>query len=403
MSASVVGLVLLAVVGSGAIHARQGATKAVGRQDEPLLVGAAAIYTALGDADATATNTFLTSGDEPPARRQQYLTDLNTAGARLAAVAPKAGASPATAKALAVITSDLPTYSGLVEAARANNRLGNPVGAAYLREGSTLMQGEILPAVRQLFQVEASGLTHATNSGLSALDIVGVGAMGGLALALLIGGQIFLARRTNRVLNPALLAATLLVVVLLVWTMVGFAKSAAALRRARSQGSDPVQLLASTRILLSRAQSDENLALVARGSGTQYLADFDAVTGALRGPSGGGLLVEAQQAAPTVNLLDPYTAYLQAHRAVVTAANSGPFTQAVAVATGTRATDELPAATQLDTALANALTDAQRVFDRQAAAARADLSFLAFGLIVLVILAAALAVGGFEQRINEYR
>ncbi|HEX3541644.1 MAG TPA: hypothetical protein VHT75_14520, partial [Acidimicrobiales bacterium] len=242
MSAIVLGLLLLAVVGTGAVQARQRATDAVGRQDEPLLVGAAAVYSSLGDADATATNTFLTAGAEPPARRQQYLTDLNTASGKLAAVARQAGSSPAAAKALAVITTDLPTYSGLVEAARANNRLGNPVGAAYLREGSTLMQGEILPAVRQLFQVEASGLTHATNSGLSALDTLGVAAMGALALALLIVGQVFLARRTNRLLNPALVAATLAVVVLVVWAMVGFTKSAGALRQARSQGSDPVQL-----------------------------------------------------------------------------------------------------------------------------------------------------------------
>jgi hypothetical protein len=404
--AVVVGLLLLAVVGAGAIGARQRATNAVGAQAEPLLVGAEGIYTSLADADATATNTFLKSGLEPPDRRQHYLDDLSSAATKLASVAHQAGSSPQVTAALRVITTDVPTYSGLVEAARANNRLGFPVGAAYLREGSTLMQTEILPAVRQLFQIEATRLNQSYHSGQSGLDEAGLVAVAGVALAALLLSQLFLARRTNRVLNLPLLVATFLVLVLLGWTLVALGTSSARLQQARTKGSDPLQLLSSAQILLSRAQSDENLALVARGSGSQYLADFAAVTTELGAPptGSGGLIDHATiAAAPPGIPPELYTAYLAAHNAVVNAVNSGQFAQAVEVATGAAATDELPAASQLGQAISRSIDASQKVFAAKAAAARDDLSLLALALLAAVVLAGAAAIAGLEQRINEYR
>lgn len=398
-------LLVLAVVATGAVQARVRAGDAVRHQGEPLLVGAEAMYTSLADADATATSTFLTPGVEAPERRQAYLDDLAGAAQQLAAVARQAGSSPATSRALGVITSDLPTYSGLVESARANNRLGLPVGAAYLREGSTLMQTAILPAVGQLYQVEAARLNRAYNSGRSLLDLIGVLLAAAVAVVALAVIQLFVARRTNRLLNPGLLVATVLALVVLAWAVVAFWSAGARLKEAQHKGSDPVQLLSSARILISRAQVDENLALVARGSGAQYLADFDAVTKAL-GPAGGssGLLHEAAQAAPpTAAALTgpdgPYASYLHAHAAVVAAETGGQFTNAVTLATG----DELTAAAGTNAALTERIQAAQRIFDATAAAAARDLAWLRVGVIALVVVAAALAFYGIERRINEYR
>jgi hypothetical protein len=408
-AAIAVGLLALAVVGTGTLRARQRATNGVGRQAEPLLAGAEVIYSSLADADATATNTFLKSGLEPPDRRQTYLDDLATAANRLATVTRQAGSSTDAARAIGVITADLPTYSGLIESARANNRLGLPVGAAYLREGSTLMQTQILPAVGQLYKVEAGRLNGSYSSGRSMLDVIGVALVAALAIGALLVSQVFLARRTNRLLNPGLLGATLLAAVLLAWTLLAFSSSASRLSEARVKGSDPVQLLSSARILVSRAQVDENLALVARGSGTQYLDDLNAVTKEL-GPADGssGLMREAERAVPPTStpLIGPggaYPAYLDTHAAVLKAETGGQFATAVDLATGSAAGDELPAASQLSTALGDRITSAQKVFDGQAAAAASDLSLLSLGVIGLVVLGAGAAFLGFEQRINEYR
>src|SRR5690606_39915618 len=48
----------------------------------------------------------------------------------------------------------VPVYTGLVEAARANNLQGLPIGAAYLREASHLMRTEILPAAERLYDIQ---------------------------------------------------------------------------------------------------------------------------------------------------------------------------------------------------------------------------------------------------------
>jgi hypothetical protein len=404
-AAIAIGLLTIAVVGSGALRARQRAATAVGQQAEPLLAGAEVMYSSLADADATATNTFLTPGQEPPERRAAYLDDLSTAGAQLAAVARQAGSTSDAAPAITVITKDLPTYSGLIEAARADNRLGLPVGAAYLREGSTLMQTQILPAVGRLYQAEAGRLNQAYRSGQSSLDVIGVVVAAALAVVALTVTQLFLARRTNRLINPGLLAATVLALVVLVWAVLAFSASGSRLHQAQHKGSDPVQLLSSARILVSRAQADENLALVARGSGSQYLADFDVVIKTL-GPAAGssGLLAEADRSVPASSLQlvgtgGPYAAYLHAHAAVVTAETSGHFSDAVKIATG----DEVLAASGVSTALATRITGAQSVFDATAAAGRHDLSRLDLGVIALAVLAAGLAFAGIEQRINEYR
>lgn len=401
-AAIVAALLLLAAVGTGALRARERATNAVGQQAEPLLVGAQVMYFSLADADATATNTFLKSGLEPPARRQAYLDDLTRATKQLAAVARQAGSSTDAATALDTINTELPTYTGLVESARSNNRLGLPVGAAYLREGSTLMRKQILPAVGQLYKVEAARLDRAYASGRSLRDVFGVLEMAVLALVVLISGQVFLTRRTNRVFNPALLAATLVAVILLGWALLSFSASASRLQAARTKGSDPVQLLSTARILISRAQADENLFLVSRGGGGDDLADFDAVSEELKPADGSrGLLAKASAGAPTLPAL--YDDYLTAHKAVIAAATTGQFAKAVDLATGTDDGDVLPAASQLSTVVGTHIDQAQKAFEAKAGAARHDLAFLGFAMIALVAVAAALAVVGFEQRINEYR
>jgi hypothetical protein len=76
---------------------------------------------------------------------------------------------------------------------------------------------------------------------------------------------------------------------------------------------------------------------------------------------------------------------------------------AVTLATSNQAGAEVPAASQLSGALNDRLNQAQAVFGAKAAAGAHDLGGLTVGLIGLVVVAAALALIGLEQRISEYR
>src|SRR5499427_9280968 len=143
------GLVVLCLVWGGLAawvvsQRASGASNVVGTS-EPLSLDGQQIYRALSDADATAASAFLSGGLEPIAARQRYQADIAQAASHLESATAAAGHS-AAARDLAKLSADLPVYTGLVETARANNRLGLPLGAAYLREASALMRGTLLPA-----------------------------------------------------------------------------------------------------------------------------------------------------------------------------------------------------------------------------------------------------------------
>src|SRR5262249_60272003 len=97
-------------------------------------------------------------------------------------------------------------YAGSVEAARANERQLLPVGAASLRHASSLMHQDLLLAADRLYGVEARRLEHEFLSAGSGSDVAVVVAVMMAALALLVGTQLFLIRRTNRIFNVPLVA-----------------------------------------------------------------------------------------------------------------------------------------------------------------------------------------------------
>ena len=60
-----------------------------------------------------------------------------------------------------------------------------------------------------------------------------------IALAVLIGTQVWMTRRTHRLFNLPLVAATVCVVVLAGWALIAFSQSHAALATAQQQGIRP--------------------------------------------------------------------------------------------------------------------------------------------------------------------
>src|SRR5262249_43090390 len=150
--------IAVGIVALNSARDRRDAAHSVAARTEPLLMQADVLHSSLSDANATAAATFLTGGLEPVARRARYLRDLRSATAALTALTRDVADSDQARAAVATIATNLPLYSGYVETARANNRQGLPVGAAYLRRASTVMRDAILPAASRLFEVEAGRL-----------------------------------------------------------------------------------------------------------------------------------------------------------------------------------------------------------------------------------------------------
>ncbi len=405
-------LVLTAVVfGLVARHAageRHEAVRSVAAT-ERLLVSAVDLSISLSNTHAIAAFGFLQRGPERPASRRRYRRALSQSGVAVAGLARAIGASPRRGPAVRRITQTLPLYAGLVESARSNARQGYPVGNAYLRTASQTMSNVMLPSALDLYRIEAQRLTREYRAGVSGWGLLAAGLAGGALLAALLSTQLFLARAMRRIVNPGLALATALLLGLAVWIGVAVAVQHDALAEAQRTGSDPVELLTATRILASRAQADESIALAARGGGEaeRRLEDvdrgFQTVTEPIR-----GLLARAADASGTsTGAIDrAYGRYLAAHADVIEPLKSGFFDTAVRLAV-TRGAAGGPttnaAAATLNEALEREVDRARERFT--AAAARADraLDGLAGAIPALTALCLLLALFGVRERLEEYR
>jgi hypothetical protein len=403
-----IGLLIVGVVAASAASTRGSAARAVGLEAAPELVAAEDLYGSLADADATASIILLKAGQESNALRNRYARDLRDAGNHLAALAQEVGQASGERTALATISNSLPIYAGYVETAHANGRLGYPLGEAYLKEASSLMRDRMLPAATTLYEHAATRLDDEYSSGTSTTEVVLVVIAGLALLALLVGVQVFVTRRSNRVLNVGLVGATVLVVILLGWTLVRFVSAQNSLVDAQRKGSDTVQLLSAARILTLQAQADENTTLIERGGGDAYVQDFNRVMRRLGGSDGrAGLLGEARDVASrtgTAAQLDPITADFvtlqRMHRTIRnTDDKKAEYGTAVTQATGA----EAQLVTRLDDEYAGQIAAAEQRLDDHAADARSGFDVLAVGIPLLLVLAALLALIGLQRRITEYR
>ncbi|HEY3903082.1 MAG TPA: hypothetical protein VGM14_04100 [Streptosporangiaceae bacterium] len=407
-----VGLVVLSLAW-GAIAAWVVDQRASGAGDvvsisEPLSLDGQQIYRSLSDADATAASAFLSGGLEPQASRQRYVADIAAASARLEDATAIASHSLASAD-LATLSAGLPVYAGEVETARADNRLGLPLGAAYLREASSLMRGKLLPAARNITAQARSQLLaasgQATGLPLGVLLLV----MAVIAGYVLLRAQRWLSRRFHRTLNPGLAVATAAAMISVVWLALALSAGRGDLLRAQAHGSGPVTALGVADIAALRAHADESLTLIDAAGDDSYQADFLATEHQL-GPGPGTLLAKAVSAAAggpgaaaAADASAAATRWYGAHRTVRSLDNNGKHTQAIQLVTIPGQDHSGTLFARVDASLVRAVAADQAVFRADAAAGRNAFTGLEIGVIVLALIMAAGCARGMSRRLAEYR
>jgi hypothetical protein len=383
---------LTSVVG---VLQRSSTLDALTHRSGPLTVQAQELYRALSDADATAAAAFLSNGQEPPALRQRYQNDVAAATASLAAATAADGAQPTVRR----LAAQLPVYTGLVETARTYSRLNLPVGAAYLREASALMRTDLLVAAKGLYDAESAQQDAdrgtATEFPWLAVPLF-LFTIAGLAYA-----QLFLTRRTNRLFNTGLLAASVVAVIALGWITLSWAGIQSELSAAQRDGSSQVHRLAQARIDALQARADEALTLVARGNGGDFEKDYTTSHGTLRGILTGARASATDPAvrAAVDSALSNVDSWDATHKKLREADNGGRYGDAVSLTLGA----DQDAFNSTDAALAKGIGLTDATFGQRADAAAGALDGAAIGLTVLAVLMLAGLVFGFQQRIAEYR
>ncbi|MDH6129540.1 hypothetical protein [Kitasatospora sp. GP82] len=447
MALLTVGAVAATVLGG----ARAG-TDTIGHDKAPQAIRAADLYFALADMDAQAANLLLTGADPDYAalrtrtqrtyeqRRAQVDSDLQ--GAAEAAIG-----DPGGERAVHTVIDDLGQYESLVARAQlledqAHAPAGRPSGDALTayRQATDLLRQQLLPAADQVTATNAAAVDHvytAQQADLAAgrwwLLAAGLAALAALVLL-----QRTLAVRFRRILNPPLLAVTVLTALAVA---VGLGLAAAADRHllvAKGNAYDSVIALSRARAVAYDMNADESRYLTDPTRAAAYeqsyldksqslarlggatLADYDTRLGAAHAahradpqakvPFDGFLGAELrnitfpgeQQAVDQV--LASYQQYQQDDLRIRELREQGHLKDAVTFDTGTAPGQSNADFGRLSDAMDQVLAINRQSLDRAVTATDHALgSGLAVGGGILLAGALALTVLGVRPRLREYR
>ncbi|HUM00175.1 MAG TPA: hypothetical protein VLU24_12340 [Mycobacterium sp.] len=400
------GVVLIAFVTLSAfgtastIDRRQEALTAVLNHTEPLAFAAGQLYTTLSVADAAAATAFI-SGAEPREVRQRYEQAITDAAVALTQASGGLTDQPMR-ELLGRINARLAVYTGLVETARTNNRAGNPVGSSYLSEASALMQQQILPEAKRLYDETSARVDTQTtaSTNIPTLLIVLV------AATLLFGAYSnrWLAQKTQRRLNFGFAAGGLAVLIMVVWVGTVLAISTTDSRSAKSTAADSLKTITNLAIMAQQARADETLALIRRGDEDvrkqSYYQRIDTMH---------QLLAEYTNRKDAIDRSDLQNAdellsrWREADERINSYIAVGNYQAATQVALGTGEQDSTPAFDRLEKALNNGIEESRRQLRNDIVNARAVLSGATVGAVMLSVVAALAVTVGLWPRMSEYR
>jgi hypothetical protein len=423
--------------------------RVIGDQAAPEVAAAGDLYFALNDMDAQVANVLLVGSEQGlgftrdqaltiyEQRRRQADSDLQQAAA--------AATDPGTQQAIRDVLDQLGRYEALAaQAILLDGQQSHPAGhppataLASYRQATDLLASALLPAAQALTDRNARALedTYQSQRGATLTVRTWVVVTGAVLLAVLVVLQLYLYRRFRRILNPALILATLLALGLTVSGAGLLGGEAEHLRVAKKDAFDSILALTQARAVSYDANADESRYLVDPDRAARYqqaflaksqrlvtlpdaaISNYDAeLDSALRAyrtdPGTVGwqgfygtefrniTFTGERQAAETT--LARYQTYQLDDRHIRQLATSGQTRDAIAFCTSYAPGASNYAFDQYDKALAALIAINQNAFTAAIDDGRHDLrgwSFIPW-LAGLAIL--ALTVGGVVPRITEYR
>jgi hypothetical protein len=392
--------ILSAFAISTTINERQRQLTTVLDYTEPLAFTSGQIYTTLSVADAAASTAFV-AGAEPRAVRQRYEQAITQAAVAITR-ASSGLTDPALVDLLARVNAQLAVYTGLIETARTNNRVGNPVGSSYLSEASALMQDKILPDAQRLYQATSARVDAETTASakIPAPVIIVVTATLGFGVF----AHRWLARRTKRRVNVGLVAGGLAIALMIVWVGTALAISTAGSRAAKNTAADSLRTVTNLAITAQQARADETLSLIRRGDEDVRKRSYYQRVDTMREQLGDYLArkdsVDKSGLAQADQLLEKWR---QADERINDYITVGNYQAATQVALGTGEDDSTPAFDKLNDALEQGIQESRKQLRYDILSARRVLSGTTVGGAMLSVSAALAVALGLWPRMSEYR
>ena len=405
-------LVLTLLMFAGASAASQaGANRQSGLQTllnatEPMSNSAHTLYTSMSQADTLATTSFVQPGLQTAESHREYLEAIDAAVVAAdevlrGSVETRAHDTEKVQDLVREIQRLIPQYTGLMERAQANQRVGNPLGVAYMQQASSLMHEKmllkaqvILDITRDQVEDEMKRLTRAQVVPLSGL----------LAALIALGAaQWALWRMFRRRLNKGFLAATALTLVAMIWLGASNIAAWDAGRNDFASKSGNYEQLTGARTAAQEMRTAETITLLTRNtqrtksSINDTSAEVSTALDAIENDANSQQVDTARKA-----LAD----WRGAHSDMMSALQSGDYDRAVTLAADTgEITNETTTATAfalLDDSMAELISSSrfdQRAYINEALGTTRGVST---GIMALMLLAIAATFIGIRPRVQEY-
>ncbi len=356
--------------------------------DTAQLIRVQKIQSNLLSADAIATNAFLVGGLEPPAQRAVYDQAMSSTSSLIVEASQ---AQPADAAALSALNQQVVSYAATIEQARANNRQGLPVGAQYLRNASADLRSTALPILDNL--VSSNAARAADDMDALAGYIFPIIAL--LALAGVIVGQVWLARRFKRKINVGMLASAAVLLVITIASLIAALQLSSTLNSITNGSFAAVNTAADARIDANNAKSNESLTLIARGSGQAFEAAWKS--------SAESVAANLQRLTDRPELVNQWQAYTNVHSEIRALDDGGRWDRAVSQATGSGRESSNTVFGTFDNNLAGHLDEVSQETSSSLAGIQPVTVVFAILTLLSGLAVALLGRWGIAARLKEYR
>ncbi|EEB63577.1 hypothetical protein [Corynebacterium amycolatum] len=377
---------------------RQQQLTRISQLSEPMANASQNLYASLTIADASANTAFsrgtLNSSQDLVSNFDDVIAQASMSATRAATGIENV--DDPEMKDIATVQRLLPVYTGMVETARANARQGNPVSVAYLASASNLMQVQILPAAKSLYE-RTSTTTNEEQRELSKPPLFPMSGLAAAILMLLIT-QWWLTRRTGRLFNVGLFGATMLMAIALVGVGIATTQPWQPNSLFGEQRPD-VHALTEVRIDAQQLRASETLGLVRRQP-----ADAESFSQSVRTLVGELERVDANAPDDDVRAaIHGIYSWESGHNLMMEHLGSGDYAGAVRIATDVdNASSSATAFNQVDESLQNSIAESRLTARENLDQSRRAIAALSLATVTLTVIAAVLVVFGFRHRLLEY-
>ena len=424
---------LMVVSAIAGIQIQRNGLKAVAEKSIPNVFMAQRLKTAMTDIDSIVANQLVEDSlTMSRVDQENYNNRRGELSERIVLAARNISLGDAEQKPLESFVLNYSNYMAQAERARFAKERGDRVAmlAAY-RQAAQILDNKLLPTADQFARVNEVALesSYQLAQMTSAWWLGAIAAFGLVLIVSLIVLQLFLIRRTRRMLNPLLAAATVTSVLLLAHTFGLMSFSQTTLQVVKDDLYDSIRTMRLGRVQLYQANSAQSRYLLDRARSTQHQTAFDQHTAQmlkLPGLTTANTVIDALQAGKSTRgmtgyfakslqaartpeerqaldkMMQYYAQYLQLHQQIRQLAESGQTQAAIALSTGRNQGQSYWTFDRLRDANEAARNIYNDTFEQTRSQALRSLEGFEVKAIITLAAIALLILFGLRPRLREY-